>query len=112
VLKRALPVETSVVLIYECNRKQLQSSVLFEDEELAQRIADVLMLHCGGRLDDLGRLEVLSGRGKLTQSLIRTKLIAGAPGLDFETWEGTNFNPPTSRSWTSTPLNFRNFLNT
>jgi hypothetical protein len=60
-LKRALAVGASVALIYECNRKQLQSSVLFKDEELAQQVADLFMQHQGERLEELGKLEVHLG---------------------------------------------------
>ena len=60
-LKRAFPVGTSVALVYECNRKELQSSLLFENEELAQQVAQLLMQHQGERLEDLGKLEVHLG---------------------------------------------------
>jgi hypothetical protein len=58
VLKRAYAVGTSVAVICECNRKPLQATVLFQDEDLAQQVADLFMQHQGERLEDLGKLEM------------------------------------------------------
>jgi len=57
-LRRVFSVGSDIALIYECNRKQLHSSISVKDGDLARRIVDVLKQHLGWRLDDLGRFEV------------------------------------------------------
>jgi hypothetical protein len=57
-LNRAFAIGSEIGLLFECNQKRLQSSVLAKDEKSALYIVDMFMQRQGWRLEDLGMLEM------------------------------------------------------